>query len=121
MRESSMGRTSVEAIKIAEEAFVSLDFKYSKQIVAALLPMGLTVILHGAGIELADRSRVLARGVRSPSALVRARAAVVEHLEPGNWWVGMRHPELQLLIEGPGVAALKPRLRQPDRVRRNFL
>lgn len=50
-----MGRTSVEAIKIAEEAFVSLDFKYSKQIVAALLPMGLTVILHGAGIELVHR------------------------------------------------------------------
>jgi voltage-gated potassium channel len=45
----------VESVKIAEQALVALDFKYSKQILVALLPMGLTVILHGAGIELVHR------------------------------------------------------------------
>ena len=30
--------------------FFALDFKYGKQIIAALLPMCLTVIFHGAGI-----------------------------------------------------------------------
>lgn len=55
MPESSGRGTAVEALQIAEEAFVALDFKYSKQILAALLPMGLTVIFHGAGIELVHR------------------------------------------------------------------
>jgi hypothetical protein len=45
----------MDSVNIAEQALVALDFKYSKQIVAALLPMGLTVILHGAGIELVHR------------------------------------------------------------------
>jgi len=45
----------VENLDIAEQALVFLDFKYSKQIVAALLPMSLTVILHGVGIELVHR------------------------------------------------------------------
>jgi voltage-gated potassium channel len=45
----------VETVNIAEQALVALDFKYSKQILAALLPMGLTVILHGTGIELVHR------------------------------------------------------------------
>ena len=45
----------MEAMNITEQAIVALDFKYGKQIVAALLPMGLTVVLHGAGIELVHR------------------------------------------------------------------
>ncbi|MGB8148812.1 MAG: hypothetical protein WCB21_15245 [Azonexus sp.] len=45
----------MESLDIAEHALVALDFEYSKQILAALLPMGLTVILHGAGIELVHR------------------------------------------------------------------
>ncbi|MGV0975107.1 MAG: hypothetical protein ACOYBO_04165 [Azonexus sp.] len=36
---------------ITEQTLVGLDFKYSKQILAALLPMGLTVIFHGLGID----------------------------------------------------------------------
>ncbi|MBP8789122.1 MAG: hypothetical protein WAS49_16505 [Candidatus Dechloromonas phosphoritropha] len=48
-------RTSVEAMNIAEQAFFALDFKYGKQIIAALLPMCLTVIFHGAGIEMVHR------------------------------------------------------------------
>ncbi len=45
----------MEAMNVAEQAIVALDFKYGKQIVAALLPMCLTVIFHGAGIELVHR------------------------------------------------------------------
>ena len=31
----------------------------------------------------------------------------IERIEPPNWWVGMRHSELQLVIEGPGVGGLQ--------------
>ena len=34
---------------------MGLDLKYGKQILAALLPMGLTVICHGIGIEQVHR------------------------------------------------------------------
>ena len=67
----------MDAMNITEQAIVALDFKYSKQIVAALLPMGLTVILHGAGIELVHRffrrfGRPVMRGPHRP-----ARTAVI--------------------------------------------
>ena len=34
---------------------MGLDLKYGKQVLAALLPMGLTVIFHGVGIDLVHR------------------------------------------------------------------
>lgn len=37
-------------------------------------------------------------------------APAIDHLEPPNWWVGMRERRLQLMVHGPGIAALKPRL-----------
>lgn len=34
----------------------------------------------------------------------------LDHVEPPNWWVGMAHPALQLMLHGPGLAALTPEL-----------
>ncbi|MBP8145137.1 MAG: cyclomaltodextrinase N-terminal domain-containing protein [Inhella sp.] len=59
----------------------------------------------------------LTGGAAAPASTPGASTAGVERVEPPNWWVGMRHPELQLLIEGPGVAALRPRLRAHRGVR----
>ena len=32
----------------------------------------------------------------------------VQHLEPMSWWVGMKHPELQLMVHGERIAELNP-------------
>ncbi len=34
----------------------------------------------------------------------------IDHLEPANWWVGMRHHQVELMVHGQGIARLKPRL-----------
>ncbi len=41
------------------------------------------------------------------------QAAIVERIEPANWWVGMRHHQVELMVHGEGVAALSPRLSHP--------
>jgi glycosidase len=51
-------------------------------------------------------------------ALVLAVAATaapyqIKHLEPLNWWVGMKHPELQLMVHGEKIAELTPELAYP--------
>ncbi len=35
----------------------------------------------------------------------------IDRIEPRSWWVGMHSPELQLLLHGPRIAELTPRLR----------
>ncbi len=37
-------------------------------------------------------------------------ASGIEHLEPANWWVGMRHHQVELMVHGKGIATLAPRL-----------
>ncbi|MFZ5494103.1 MAG: glycoside hydrolase family 13 protein [Verrucomicrobiota bacterium] len=37
----------------------------------------------------------------------------IQHLEPLHWWVGMKHPELQLLVHGENIADLVPEIRYP--------
>jgi glycosidase len=37
----------------------------------------------------------------------------IQHLEPMNWWVGMKHPELQLMVHGEKIAELVPELHTP--------
>lgn len=37
-------------------------------------------------------------------------AAGLQHVEPPNWWVGMRDTSLQLMLHGPGIADAKPTL-----------
>jgi hypothetical protein len=40
---------------LSEQAILALDFEYSTQILAALLPMALTVIFHGLGVGMVHR------------------------------------------------------------------
>lgn len=42
-----------------------------------------------------------------------AREFVIDHLEPANWWVGMNHDRVELMVHGPGISALTPRLSHP--------
>ncbi|WP_277592386.1 glycoside hydrolase family 13 protein [Roseateles saccharophilus] len=37
-------------------------------------------------------------------------AAGLQHVEPPNWWVGMRDTSLQLMLHGSGIADAKPTL-----------
>jgi len=37
-------------------------------------------------------------------------AAGLQHVEPPNWWVGMRDTSLQLMLHGTGIADAKPTL-----------
>ena len=41
-------------------------------------------------------------------SLAHAKKFEIKHLEPLNWWVGMHHPELQLMIHGDDIAELTP-------------
>lgn len=34
----------------------------------------------------------------------------IQHLEPANWWVGMRHHQVQLMVHGNKIAELAPRI-----------
>jgi hypothetical protein len=36
--------------------------------------------------------------------------AQIKHVEPLNWWVGMKNPNLQLLINGNDVGETTPSL-----------
>lgn len=42
-----------------------------------------------------------------------AHAATIERIEPANWWVGMRHHQVELMVHGERIGALSPRLSQP--------
>lgn len=37
----------------------------------------------------------------------------IQHIEPLNWWVGMKNPNLQLLINGNGISKLTPKINYP--------
>ena len=39
-----------------------------------------------------------------------AHAARIERVEPANWWVGMQHNRVELLVHGKDIAASTPRL-----------
>ena len=45
----------METSHVAQHLLLELDFKYGKQLLTALLPMGLTVIWHSAGINVVHR------------------------------------------------------------------
>jgi neopullulanase len=42
-----------------------------------------------------------------------ARSYQIERLEPMNWWVGMQHPQLQIMLYGKDIAALTPQVLYP--------
>jgi hypothetical protein len=64
-------------VLLSEQAMLALDFEYTTQILAALLPMSLTVIFHGIGISLVHRffRRHGKPLIRGPYAV--ARTAVI--------------------------------------------
>lgn len=43
----------------------------------------------------------------------QALALELAHVEPPNWWVGMREPRLQLMLHGPDLARLQARVQAP--------
>lgn len=36
-----------------------------------------------------------------------AQAQLFKHVEPGNWWVGMEHHQVQVLLHGTNIAQYK--------------
>ncbi|MEW6705045.1 MAG: glycoside hydrolase family 13 protein [Pseudomonadota bacterium] len=42
-----------------------------------------------------------------------AAAPRIERIEPPHWWVGMKHPKLQLLVHGERIADFTPALDHP--------
>ena len=34
-----------------------------------------------------------------------SHATAIDHLEPANWWIGMHHNRVELLVHGKGIAA----------------
>lgn len=49
-------------------------------------------------------------GLALAGGVAQAAPPQVERLEPPHWWVGMAEPRLQLLAEGPGLAAAQVRV-----------
>lgn len=47
------------------------------------------------------------------SALLPLQAATISRVEPANWWVGMQHSEIELLLYGRDIAALQARTTHP--------
>ena len=45
------------------------------------------------------------------SSLSPAAPYEIQHLEPTSWWVGMKRPELQLMVHGERIAELAPEIR----------
>ncbi|MFT4256490.1 MAG: glycoside hydrolase family 13 protein [Pseudoxanthomonas sp.] len=46
------------------------------------------------------------------TAAMPAMASSIDHLEPANWWIGMKRNRVELLVHGAGIAATTPRLRR---------
>jgi len=44
------------------------------------------------------------------STAVNAGDYTIKNLEPLNWWVGMQHPELQLMVHGDNISSLTPEI-----------
>ena len=45
--------------------------------------------------------------------LAPLHAATLARVEPANWWVGMRHSEVELMLHGRDIAALQARTTHP--------
>lgn len=48
-----------------------------------------------------------------PAILATAAPYQIQHVEPMNWWVGMKRPDLQVMVHGERIAELEPALRYP--------
>jgi glycosidase len=38
----------------------------------------------------------------------------IDRLEPANWWIGMEHQDIQLLVYGKNIAELNPKIESPN-------
>src|SRR5690606_15778331 len=47
------------------------------------------------------------------SALLPLQAATISRVEPANWWVGMQHHQVELLLYGRDIATLQARVTHP--------
>lgn len=47
------------------------------------------------------------------SSIAQAKPYDIAHVEPLNWWVGMKHPELQIMVHGESIADLTPEISYP--------
>ena len=48
------------------------------------------------------------------SPLVKAQDGLsqqIQHFEPANWWIGMKNPELQILVHGKDISKYKPSIK----------
>ncbi|WP_019676297.1 glycoside hydrolase family 13 protein [Arsukibacterium perlucidum] len=41
------------------------------------------------------------------------QAVEIMRVEPANWWVGMAHPQVEIMLYGEGISALTPKLSYP--------
>ncbi len=47
------------------------------------------------------------------SVIAQAADYEIKHIEPLDWWVGMNHPQLQLMVHGDKIADLTPEINYP--------
>lgn len=47
------------------------------------------------------------------SAQAQTSAYQIQHLEPASWWIGMKHPEVQVMVHGNKIAELDPIIDYP--------
>ncbi len=47
------------------------------------------------------------------SLLLFPASGQINHVEPLNWWIGMKNPKLQLLVNGPGIGETTPQINYP--------
>ena len=47
-----------------------------------------------------------------PVGAMAADRHAIDHLEPANWWVGMKHHQVELMVHGDGIGATTPRLQR---------
>lgn len=56
---------------------------------------------------------VLAIAAFVPAVWAAAAPYAIQHVEPPNWWTGMKHNGLQLMLHGEKIAELAPALATP--------
>ncbi|WP_313035960.1 alpha-amylase family glycosyl hydrolase, partial [Massilia alkalitolerans] len=56
---------------------------------------------------------ILAIAAILPAAWASAAPYQIQHVEPPNWWAGMKQPGLQLMVHGEKIAELAPALARP--------
>ena len=56
---------------------------------------------------------VFALSALTTTLWVHAAPYQIQHVEPLNWWAGMKRTELQLMVHGERIAELQPRLSYP--------